>query len=265
MVRLSTATLSVRRLPGIDMYAEAIEQLPRLGQRWLDINLWDPALFTDAGWVRQLRARLDAAGLRVSSIQGGGRFGAGDPADGERQLDLRRHAIEAAQMLGGAVIAASGPPRAGHTIDDVIRFLERFAPIAEASGLTHALEPHWQNRIETIADYEAIFAAVPSPAYGIALDTGHLFAAGVSIDGLLDRFLDRVAILHLKDADRPATHDFVPFGTGLIDNRGIIQRCAQHGEAGFAVLELEVPDMENCLTYLAQAYQHFGDCTTPAE
>jgi sugar phosphate isomerase/epimerase len=261
MVRLTTATLSFRRwLPDGqgDMYAEAIEQLPRLGQRYVDVNLWDPALFTDEGWLRDLRRRLDAAGLVVSSVQGGGRFGDPDPAEAERQLELRRRAIEATTILGADLIAATGPARAGSRIEDVIRFLERFAPLAERSGVRHAIEPHWQNRIEDVHDYEAIFGAVDSPAYGIALDTGHLYAAGASIEALLDRFVDRVAILHLKDADRPGTHDFAPFGRGQIDNRAIIRRCAAAGFDGFAALELEVPDMANCLTYLAEAYTYFA-------
>jgi myo-inositol catabolism protein IolH len=261
MIRLTTATLSFRRwLPHGqgDMYAETIEQLPKLGQRYVDVNLWDPALFTDEAWVRDLRRRLDAAGLVVSSVQGGGRFGDPDPAEAERQVELRKRSIEATRILGADVIAASGPRREGSAIEDVVRFVERFAPIAEASGVRHAIEPHWENRVEDVHDYEAIFAAVPSPVYGIALDTGHLYAAGASIDAVLDRFMDRVMVLHLKDADRPGTHDFAPFGRGKIDNLAIIRRCAAAGFDGFAALELEVPDMENCLTYLAEGYRHFA-------
>ena len=259
MVRLTTATLSFRRAPGVDMYAETIASLPGLGQRRVDVNLWDPALFTNLAWVRDLRRRLDDAGLEVTSVQGGGRFGAVNAVEMDRQLELRQRAIEATQILGATVIAATGPPRADSRIDDVIRFLERFAKIAEASDLAHAIEPHWQNRIEDIDDYAAIFAAVDSSIYGIALDTGHLFAAGVDIDRFLDRFIDRVQILHLKDGDRPFTHDFVPFGAGRIDNHGIIRRCAAAGFDGYAGIELEVPDMEHCLTYLAQAYEYFAD------
>src|SRR4051812_45857449 len=109
MIRLSTATLSFRRwLPGGqgDMYAEAIEQLPRLGQRYVDLNLWDPALFTDRGWLADLKRRLDAAGLVVSSLQGAGRFGDPDPAEAERQVELRKWGIEAAQLFGCGVVAA---------------------------------------------------------------------------------------------------------------------------------------------------------------
>lgn len=261
MVKLTTATLSFRRTPAVNMYDEAIIQLPRFGQRYIDINLWEPALFTDPAWLHGLRRRLDDAGLIVSSLQGGGRFGGTDPADAERQFELRRYAIEAAHVLGAPLIAASGPTRASGDLATLIDFLERFAPIAADSGIAHALEPHWQNRIETIEDYRTIYAAAGTAGYGIALDTGHLFAAEVAIDRLLDEWIDRVMILHLKDGDRPATHDFVPFGTGLIDNRAIIRRCAAHGFTGFASLELEVPDMENCLTYLADAYRHFADCT----
>jgi sugar phosphate isomerase/epimerase len=261
VIRLSTATLSFRRwLPDGtgDMYAEAIEQLPKLGQRYVDLNLWDAGLFTDAAWLRGLKRRLDDAGLAVSSLQGAGRFGDPDPAEADRQVELRKWGIEAAHVFGCDVIAASGPRREGSRIEDVIAFLEEFAPVAEASGVRHALEPHWQNRIEDVEDYRAIFAAVPSPVYGIALDTGHLYAAGASIDAVLDAFVGRVQVLHLKDADRPASHDFAPFGRGEIDNRAIIRRCAAAGFDGFAVLELEVPDMANCLAYLAEGYEHFG-------
>lgn len=261
MIRLTTSTLSFRRwfpLGQGDMYAEAIEQLPKLGQRFVDVNLWDPALFTDAAWVRALRGRFDQAGLVVSSVQGGGRFGDPDPAEAEKQMDLRKHAIEATRILGADVIASSGPKRAGSGIDDVIRFLDRFAPVAEASGIRHAIEPHWENRIEDVVDYTAIFDALPGPTYGIALDTGHLYTAGASINAVLDRFMDRIMVLHLKDGDRTKTHDFVPFGRGTIDNIGIMRRCAAAGFNGFAAVELEVPDMENCLSYLAEAYTHLA-------
>jgi sugar phosphate isomerase/epimerase len=265
MVRLTTSTLSFRRwLPhgAGDMYAEAIEQLPKLGQRYVDVNLWDPVLFTDRAWVRDLRRRFDAAGLVVSSVQGGGRFGDPDAAEATRQIELRKRAIEATTILGADLIAATGPRREGSAVEDVVRFVERFAPIAEASGVRHAIEPHWGNRIEDVNDYAAIFAAVPSDAYGIALDTGHLYAAGASIDAVLDRFVERVMILHLKDADRPGTHDFSPFGRGKIDNLGVIRRCVAAGFDGFAALELEVPDMENCLAYLREGYAHFEPVVT---
>ena len=56
----------------------------------------------------------------------------------------------------------------------VIKTLEQIVPFAEQCGVLICLENHANNNLEFSEDYDAVFAAIPSPNVGLCVDTGPL-------------------------------------------------------------------------------------------
>lgn len=81
------------------------------------------------------------------------------------------------------------------------------ADFAQASGVRIAMEgwpgpaPHYPALGCTPEMWRAMFAAVPSPAFGLNYDPSHLVRIGVDWRRALDEFGDRVVHVHGKDTD----------------------------------------------------------------
>jgi len=100
---------------------------------------------------------------------------------------------------------------------NLIAFLERVAPIAEALGVRLTLHPDDPPRplfglpriASTMQDYQALFDAAPSPANGICFCTGSL---GVSLlndlPAMARRFAPRIHFAHLRSTRREADGSF---------------------------------------------------------
>ncbi|MGA2792023.1 MAG: mannonate dehydratase [Roseiarcus sp.] len=100
---------------------------------------------------------------------------------------------------------------------NLICFLERVAPVAEALGVRLTLHPDDPPRplfglpriASTMQDYETLFDAAPSPANGICFCTGSL---GVSpsndLPAMARRFASRIHFAHLRSTRREADGSF---------------------------------------------------------
>jgi len=100
---------------------------------------------------------------------------------------------------------------------NLIAFLERVAPVAEALGVRLTLHPDDPPRplfglpriASTMQDYLALFEAAPSPANGICFCTGSL---GVSpsndLPAMARRFASRIHFAHLRSTRREADGSF---------------------------------------------------------
>lgn len=60
------------------------------------------------------------------------------------------------------------------------------------------MHPHLGSLIETEAEIDW---ALHGSRIRFCLDTGHSFAAGIDVPALFDRVADRIALVHLKDAN----------------------------------------------------------------
>jgi len=100
---------------------------------------------------------------------------------------------------------------------NLIAFLERVAPVAEALGVRLTLHPDDPPRplfglpriASTMQDYQTLFDAAPSPANGICFCTGSL---GVSpsndLPAMARRFASRIHFAHLRSTRREADGSF---------------------------------------------------------
>jgi sugar phosphate isomerase/epimerase len=138
---------------------------------------------------------------------------------------------------------------------------------AEARGARLALEgwpgpaPHYPALGCTPETWRAMFAACPSPAFGLNFDPSHLVRIGVDWRRALDEFGDRVVHAHGKDTDfdserayehghlGPTFRKPVAFsegwwrytipGEGLVDWSRLLARLGDLGFDGVVSVELE--------------------------
>ncbi len=90
---------------------------------------------------------------------------------------------------------------------NLVAFLERVAPVAEALGVSLTLHPDDPPRplfglpriASTAADYQALFDAVPSPANGMCFCTGSLgVSASNDLVAIARAFAARIHFVHLR-------------------------------------------------------------------
>jgi mannonate dehydratase len=100
---------------------------------------------------------------------------------------------------------------------NLIAFLERVAPVAEALGVRLTLHPDDPPRplfglpriASTMQDYQALFDAAPSPANGVCFCTGSLGVSPANdLPAMARRFASRIHFAHLRSTRREADGSF---------------------------------------------------------
>jgi sugar phosphate isomerase/epimerase len=194
------------------------------------------AVFAHLKHLRGLKARSAAAGLRPICLQGS-RFGGA----GSRGImnDVGHKLVYGAREPGCRRIKCTGSARAQGGLKSVIEVCKELAPAAEELDVVILLGNHDRSVLETIADYEEVFAAVDSPRIGMCLDTDHFERIGVSLREVAEKFHSRVLQVDLKDCkERGAGHNTVMFGEGVTDFNGFLQ----HLLSGYLVIEMAWPE-----------------------
>lgn len=229
MIRLACATLSCDGFDDHD-FQRSFELLPALGYRYAEFDLWGPGQLTRSR-ITELRKRCAAVDLTPIAVYSTS-FGVDRQHELVKDITHKLRMLEAALELGCLRIVmtgAAGRPEGG--LGAVLRVLEHLVPEAEAQGVLICLENHHSYSLDTVADYEAVFAAFPSPHVGMCVDSGHFRRSGVDLIGLIDHFGPRINHVHLKD--------FLPGGT--TDNHGLMKRLLETDYRGYMSIE-HVPD-----------------------
>jgi inosose dehydratase len=135
----------------------------------------------------------------------------------------------------------------------LLRALDAARAVASAHGLEVALHPHYGTMVETPDEIARVIDGCSIP---LCLDTGHIVLGGGDPVAVAERAPDRVAHLHLKDADAAlaarvragevafsdavAGGVFLPLGDGDIDVVAMLDRVRAAGYDGWYVLEQDV-------------------------
>ena len=153
--------------------------------------------------------------------------------------DYLKQAVRFAKECGAPVICTDdGPNRPGWASADenhvLIRYvLEEVLPMAEARGITVALETHAEYTA-TQAGLDRIFALVSSPALKINFDTGNTYLSGNDPHVWIDQIIDRVSHVHAKDISQADSDRYrgkvwgmlgCACGDGVIDWERIVNSC----------------------------------------
>ena len=135
----------------------------------------------------------------------------------------------------------------------------RWRPILDAyddAGVDLAFELHPGEDLFDGATFEMLLARVDNhPRLTIAYDPSHFLLQQLDYLGFIDRYHDRIKVVHVKDAEfRPDARQgvysgyqpwadragrFRSLGDGQVDFKAIFSKLAQHDFPGWAVLEWE--------------------------
>jgi sugar phosphate isomerase/epimerase len=188
----------------------------------------------------------------------------------QAELDLRRAISMAAALGARRVVTFSGGfawpffyPFPPHPEGLVARAFDelaaRWRPLldeADRAGVDLCFELHPGQDLHDGATFERLLALVDHhPRARILYDPSHMLLQHMDYLGFIDRYHERIAAFHVKDAefipsasrgvyggyaewlDRPGR--FRSVGDGQIDFRGIFDRLTRYGYDGWAVLEWE--------------------------
>ncbi|TVY11278.1 sugar phosphate isomerase/epimerase family protein [Paenibacillus cremeus] len=174
------------------------------------------------------------------------------PVIDEQEESLHR-AIEAArfaQRLGVNVVLFKAKSRPLY-IRNAVPFLNAIEELM--LDITPVLQNHAGSPIATLQDYREVIEGIGDRRMKTLLEVGHFHSVGVSWREGLELLGDSIALVHIKDQIGPQS---VAFGTGEIDLAGLFETMKASGYAGDYVVEMEVEDKENTLTYLEAARQY---------
>ena len=162
----------------------------------------------------------------------------------QRRIDLVATALRVAADLGAPVVSCwSGvlPPTAT-AVDGrerVDRAVTALLPVAEAAGVTLALEPEPGMFLERVRDVVGVLDRFERPgALGLTIDVGHLVCTEGDEPGSVIRSAAPVLRNVQIDDMRRGVHEHLPFGEGELDLPDALAALADTGFDGLVHVEL---------------------------
>jgi inosose dehydratase len=158
--------------------------------------------------------------------------------------------------------------------------ITKLAEMMAAFGVAMAFHHHMGTIVETDAEIDRLMD-VTGDAVGLLYDTGHCAFSGGDPEAMLRRHVARVVHVHCKDVRpevlaRARAEDmsfmgavmegiFTVPGDGAIDYPTLLRILADHGYAGWLVVEAEQdPARAHPLTYATMGYRNLHRLATEA-
>lgn len=251
--RVALSSISLRHLP-LD---EALVATSSLGYRVIDLGalpgVCDHVPYElDAAAVDEVVKVIGSSGLETRSVNAD----IGDlnqPLTVSGRLERDDHTarlLELTAAIGArALVLPNG--RLDHEpiavladdLDLVAAELARVDEMAQASGLELWVEAPHSMRLTFDLDRSAgLYSRLPSTV-GAVLDVSHIIASGASPRGFLDIVGDRLAHVHLRDAEPGYIHHSI--GNGVVDFEDLAVALDEVGYEGALALELETRDIDD--------------------
>jgi inosose dehydratase len=201
----------------------------------------------------ELRALLQKKGLTFAAMSSGIVDIDADPA-----AELARHMDNArfVKACGGQYLqlldklGPFGRPVNKAGCEKLGRLLTEIGKATADIGITVCYHNHLDTLSEKPEGLEIVLASSDPRYVKFELDTAHALAGGGDPAKLIERYHDRLALLHLKDVvDLPEgskgkyPFQFVELGRGRVDFASVFAALERVGFKGWAVIELDrVPD-----------------------
>lgn len=225
---------------------EQLRVMGELGLGYLSLRSADGksvADFTPESFSEQIAPRLDAAGVRISSLGSPiGKIPIGDNAAFEHQLAQLENLCEICKLAGCSYIRMFSffipeGADADSFEDEAIVKLRAFVEIAERHGVTLLHENEKDIFGDTLARCERLFECIQSPYFKAAFDYANFVQCGEDTRECWERLRSHVVYIHIKDAVYTSSENVV-FGTGDGHCEELLRRAIlDEGYSGFLTLE----------------------------
>ncbi|MFC7487137.1 sugar phosphate isomerase/epimerase family protein [Knoellia sp. CPCC 206453] len=162
----------------------------------------------------------------------------------ERRIDLVATALRLAPDLGARVVscwsgtlpesasAKEGWARVDHAVTSLL-------PVAQAAGVTLALEPEPGMFLERVGDVVGLVERLDRPAaLGLTIDVGHLTCTEDESPGSVIRGAGHLVANVQIDDMRSGVHEHLPFGDGEVDLPGVLAALGDIDYGGLVHVEL---------------------------
>lgn len=146
--------------------------------------------------------------------------------------------MEYARSLGLSHVNLKGGARI-QPWDEFFELLHRALKTAAANSLSINLGNHPGNRIENSDDFGRVLNAIDDPSLRILADTGHFYTVGDTPLKVIERWPDRIGLVHLNDRRNGRG---VALGTGDLQIEAVLQSLARANYRGDLVFELETDE-----------------------
>lgn len=191
-----------------------------------------------------------------------------EPAERARRVDFLQRATDIAAELDAPVVSLwSGAAPDGiapsAAIDRLVECLSAVCEHAQRRGVTVGFEPEPGMYIETMAQFDALCAAVAHPSFQLTLDIGHAhITEEVGAQQTVRSYADRIVNVHIEGMNR-ARHDHLVPWEGDMDVRAVMSTLAEVGYAGPATLELS-RHSHAAVTTARRAFEFLGGTQQPS-
>ena len=116
----------------------------------------------------------------------------------------------------------------------------------EKRGLKVGLHPHVKSNVESNRQLDELIAACRPASLDVCFDSAHQEALRMDLPGFIERYKDRLCLVHLKDLrvhkdpkDIDYDNDFVDLGTGVCDFPAIMGALKKIHYDGWLMTEVD--------------------------
>lgn len=170
--------------------------------------------------------------------------------NGEKDLEQSILAARFAYKIGCDVVLFKAD-----SIQTFLKFGKRFLNGIDSVDIVPVIQNHVGSAIETIEDVNDVLDGINDDNLKVLFEVGHFHAAGILWKDAIPCFKNRIKLVHIKDQIGKVS---VPFGKGEIDIPGLIIFLDSIQYKDQLVVEMEVEDPENTLTYLKDSYEYLN-------
>ncbi|HEX6466832.1 MAG TPA: sugar phosphate isomerase/epimerase [Terriglobales bacterium] len=239
-LRVGVASYSLRAFP----LADALQDIRRLGVRYLSLKEVHLPLSATPEQRRQARQQAEALGLTITSC------GVIYLKDDEAQM---RQALDYVRDLG-APVAVVGVSR------DILPLLDKVVRSYDLKAAIHNHGPNDKRFPSPLEVYDAIKGL--DRRIGVCMDIGHTFRMHEDLVDDVKKTRDRLYSMHFKDLESDHVDaKGVPVGTGVMPIIPLLRELVRSGYTGEVQLEYEVeqkdplPGMAESLGFMRGALQ----------
>lgn len=252
---------------------EAIDLFAEIGLDGIEIIIqqdgYQCAIPLDASmdYVREVRAKVDAAGLKVSGVTPYmNLYNSLDETEREEACAQLRRVIDMAVILGAGAVRIYGGKLVdgeddadGKKLAQLTKSMRECGDYCKPHGIKLVLENHFGTMTTTAAKTAEIIAAIDHPNVGVLYDQANIaFFPAEEYEEAIELQKDKIYYVHCKDLvyrggvpqkpkftmvshineDERTVHSRVP-GEGILDWPAILKRLKEIGYDGWISMEYE--------------------------